>query len=118
MAMEPMTQSVSTSRPPDEARTAAMAALQHVGAQLVPTNDGSLQAKSGRKALSRFLGAMFVPDDWLPLAYVLTFAESDGGSTVEMNIHDDFGIGVRSGFKKKYTRLMQHRLSVLAEAVG
>jgi hypothetical protein len=72
-----------------------------------------MEAKSGKKAGTRLLGAMFVPEEWLPLHHTITFTEAEGETRVEISVRDDFGMGLRSGFKTKYETLMKRRLGEL-----
>lgn len=117
-AMEPMTQTVTSSKPPEEARAAAIAALQGLGATLPEGDDSTVQAKTGKKAGTRLLGAMFVPDEWLPLHHNLTFSAAGTGTRVEITVQDDLGVGLRSGFKSKYEILMKRRLGELSNALA
>ena len=81
-------------------------------------DDRTVEATSGTKVGTRLLGAMFVPDAWLPLHHTIAFGPSGTDTRVDITVEDDFGMGLRAGFTKKYTRLMEQRLRDLTAAVG
>jgi hypothetical protein len=109
---------ITTSNPADQTRAELEATLLSLGATIVPTHDGSLEAATGNKIGTRLLGAMFVPDTWLPLHHAITFTEAGADTRVDITVHDDFGMGLRGGFSKKYNRFMDQRLQELTAAAG
>jgi hypothetical protein len=117
-AMEPMTQTVTSSKPPEEARAAVMAVLDQLGATTIDGEDPGVQARTGKKLGTRLLGAMFVPDEWLPLHHSFAFNAAGDGTEVEITVGDDLGVGIRSGFKAKYETLMTRRLGELSNALA
>lgn len=118
MALEPQTTHITTSKSATEARAGIEAALGAVGATIKSSDDQAIEAVSGKKVGTRILGAMFVPDAWLPLHHSIVFSPSGTDTRIDITVKDDFGIGLRAGFTKKYTRLMEQRLSDLTAAAG
>jgi hypothetical protein len=117
MALEPMTTHITTAKSADDVRSALVVALESLGATVTADGD-ALEATSGKKMGTRLLGAMFVPDHWLPLHHTITFAPDGSDTRVEITVNDDFGMGLRSGFAKKYAAFMQKRLGELTAAAG
>jgi hypothetical protein len=117
-ALEPKSSHITTSKPADQVRAELEANLQSLGATIVPSEGGTLEATTGKKFGTRMLGAMFVPDAWLPLHHSLTFSPSGTDTRVDITVHDDFGMGLRGGFSKKYNRFMDQRLQELTAAAG
>jgi hypothetical protein len=115
--MDTMTTAITTPMTVEEAMAAISAMLHQYGATPARGDETTIQAKSGKKTGTRLLGAMFVPEEWLPLHYTITFVEGDGATRVEISVQDDFGMGVRSGFKNKYEILMKRRLGELTGAL-
>ena len=118
MALEPQSTHVTTSASAAEARAGIEAALRDVGATIKSSDDQTVEAVSGKKVATRLLGAMFVPDTWLPVHHTIAFSPSGTDTRIDITVKDDFGIGLRAGFTKKYTRLMEQRLRDLTAAAG
>jgi hypothetical protein len=111
--MDAVTTAITTPMTAEEARAAISAVLHRYGATPAGGDETTMEAKSGKKAGTRLLGAMFVPEEWLPLHHTITFTEAEGETRVEISVRDDFGMGLRSGFKTKYETLMKRRLGEL-----
>jgi hypothetical protein len=116
-AMDPMTTTITTPMTAAEARAAISAVLHQYGATPAGGDQTTVEAKSGKKTGTRLLGAMFVPEEWLPLHHTITLTEGEGETRVEISVQDDFGMGLRSGFKAKYETLMRRRLVDLTGAL-
>jgi hypothetical protein len=116
-AIDAMTTTITTPMTAETARAAISAVLRQHGATPAGGDETTLEAKSGKKAGTRLLGAMFVPEEWLPLHHTIIFVEGEGETRVDISVHDDFGMGLRSGFKTKYETLMKRRLGELAGAL-
>ena len=117
-ALEPKTTHVTVAKTEDQIRTELAAAFQRLDATPVDGVGPTMQAVTGKKAGTRLLGAMFVPDAWLPLHHEVTFTPSGTDTRVDIAVKDDFGIGLRAGFAKKYERHMTQRLQELTAAIA
>jgi hypothetical protein len=115
--MDAVTTTIITPMTAEESRAAISAVLHQYGATPAGVDETTMEANSGKKAGTRLLGAMFVPEEWLPLHHTITFTEGEGETRVEISVQDDLGMGLRSGFKAKYETLMRRRLVDLTGAL-
>jgi hypothetical protein len=116
-AMDAVTTTITTPMTAEAARAAIGAVLDQYGAIPAGGDASTMEAKSGKKTGTRLLGAMFVPEEWLPLHHTVTFTEGEGETRVDISVRDDFGVGLRSGFRTKYETLMRRRLAELTGAL-
>lgn len=102
---------------PDEVRARVAEYLESIGAR-VTAGEGSYVGDSGKKVAVRILGAFFVPRTWWPLRTEVQLAAADGGTDVTATVSDNFGLGIRTGMKTKYSELTEERLQALRAAIG
>ena len=108
----------NTAVSPEEAAQRFSALHEAKGGKVTTGPDGSIEATTGKKAWVRILGAFFVPRSWWPLKTTLHFTPAGTGTSVEMTVADNWGVGIRTGMKGKYDELMQARAAEVKAALS
>ena len=108
----------STGVSPDEAAQRFEAWHAVNGGRFEKAADGSLEGTTGKKVAVRILGAFFVPRSWWPLKTTVRLTPAANGTSVDMTVADNFGLGIRTGMKGKYDELMQARAEAIKTALS
>ena len=90
--------------------------------QVVSTEDGSIEVKSGSQAKMRLIGGAFIAGSSLPARTTITMVrspDSDGGTTdVTVTALDSVGFGAKTGMKTKYQKWLAEITAGLRTALS
>jgi hypothetical protein len=84
-----------------------------------PVVDGMrVRADVGSLLKTRFLGALFVPEWWLPIRVTVDVLEAGGQRQVSVNVAERFGIGTIFGMETKYRAHCQRTGAYVRDAIA
>ncbi len=89
--------------------------------QVVATEDGTIEVKSGSQAKMRLIGGAFIAGSSLPARTTITMVpnpEDGAGTEVTVTALDAVGFGVKTGMKTKYQKWLAEITSGLRTALS
>jgi hypothetical protein len=102
----------------DQARQRARDFFASVNAKVSNDEEGRVVATRGSRVLIRILGAYLMPMSWIPTKATLGFAEAERGCTVDITVADNYGVGIRTGVKGRFGRLLEAQMAEIESQFG
>ena len=118
MATATRSEQFDTGLSPDEAARRFQEYHSSRGGKVTAMSDGSLRGTTGKKVTVRIIGAFFVPRSWWPLRTTVQLTPDASGTSVELVVADNFGVGIRAGMRETYAELMQDQATQLKTAMS
>ena len=79
---------------------------------------GEIVATRGSRVLIRILGAYLMSRNLIPTKATVGFTETERGCRVDITVADNFGVGIRTGVKGRFGKLLDDQLAEIKAALG